>query len=136
MAKKYEKSCEQGKLVHLFFNKLGFLSWLVKGAIMCSGFLANSMSLPMPYPLSYWDQIFWLTLTHLDTQWDICKQVRVPSMKKAWGMPGTDIYLIFLPIKQILDRIRWDATYIFLKKSGSYIYMYISIAVWNKLSQS
>ena len=37
--------------------------------------------------------------------------VRVPSKKKTWGMPGSDIYFIF-SIKQILGRIGWGAAYI------------------------
>ena len=28
-------------------------------------------TVPGLYPLSYWDPIFWLTLTHLDTRWHI-----------------------------------------------------------------
>ena len=56
-------------------------------------------------------------------------------MKKAWGMPGTDIYLI-LPIKQILDRIRWDATYIFKKKNGIYIDIDKTISFLNKILKS
>ena len=55
--------------------------------------------------------------------------VRVPSKKKKWGMSGTDIYFIF-SIKQILDRIRWGAPFIF--KLGI---LYTSFAVWNRLSQ-
>ena len=38
-------------------------------------------------------------------------RIRVPSKKKTWGMPGTDIYFI-LSIKQILDRIKCCAPFI------------------------
>ena len=47
--------------------------------------------------------------------------VRVPSKKKTWGMPGTDIYFIF-SVRWILDRIGWGAPFIILKKSVSYIH--------------
>ena len=40
--------------------------------------------------------------------------IRVPSKKKTWGMPGTDIYFI-LSIKQRLDGIGWGAPLIIEK---------------------
>ena len=45
-------------------------------------------TVPLLHPLSYWDLIFWLTLTHLDTRWHVPPlwEIRPWILTRVWEM--------------------------------------------------
>ena len=64
-------------------------------------------TVPLPLPLSYWDLIFWLTLTHLDNWWHI-PPIWVTfnySKKNTWRIYSGNILIVGIYVGQSMSNV-------------------------------